>query len=110
MDSLSFFGIYPYELDRADHYCQDVLNHSRMFNKVDEVFEDALENFYNTSWDVSTSITNALITCLFDEVKKRIEKKYPNLEVDIYVNGIDSDIIVNGENAIDFDFENVIEE
>ena len=105
MDTLRFFGIYEDALERADEYCQDVLKNARLENKIDSVFDEAYDEFYELNWDGNANITNALIYCMFDTTRSYISEKYPDLEIDIYINCSDSDIIINGENAVDFDFD-----
>lgn len=105
MNVLNFFGIYEDALERADEYCQDVLTNAGLENKIDSVFDEAYDRFYEFSWESSMSITNALIYCMFDTTRSFITEKYPDLEIDVYVNCDDSDIIINGENAINFDFD-----
>ena len=105
METLNFFGIYENALEKADEYCQDVLKNAGLENKIDSVFHEVYNQFYEFNWDKSASITNALIYCMFDKTRSYIIEKYPDLEIDVYVNCDDSDIIINGENAINFDFD-----
>lgn len=105
MDTLCFFGIYENALEKADEYCQDVLKNAGLENKINSVFHEAHDEFYELGWNRDASITNALIYCMFDTTRSYISEKYPDLEIDVYVNCDDSDIIINGENAVDFDFD-----
>ena len=105
MDTLIFFGIYKNALEKADKFCQDVLNNAGLKDKIDSVFDEAYNRFYEFNWNKNVSITNALIYCMFDTTRNCITEKYPDLEIDVYVNCDDSHMIINGENADDFDFE-----
>lgn len=105
MEILNFFGIYKNALEKADEFCQDVLRNAGLENKINSVLNEAHNQFYEFSWDRNVSITNALIYCMFDTTRNYIAEKYPDLEIDVYVNCDDSCMIINGENAVNFDFD-----
>ena len=105
-DILSYFRIYPDEIKRADEICQDVLEHLGASNsEIDRVYSEAYDNFYSADLDSFGHMTNALIYFMFDSVRSLIKEKYPDVDVDIYVNGYDSHLCVNGMSALDFDFD-----
>lgn len=105
-DTLSYFGIYPDEIERADEICQDVLEHLGVSdNEIDRMYSEAYDDFYSADFDSFGHMTNALIYFMFNSVRSLIKEKYPDLDVDIYVNGYDSHLCVNGMSADDFDFD-----
>ena len=110
-DTLSYFGIYPNEIERVDEICQDVLEHlGASDDEIDRVYSEAHGNFYNVDLNSFGHMTNALIYFMFDSVRECIKEKYPDLDVDIYVNGWDSHLYVNGMNADEYDFDELEEE
>ena len=105
MNALNCFGIYEDEINKADEICQDVLYHAGLENRYDEMMNDALDYFYYIQLDNRTSITNALIDCMFNSTKYILMEKYKNIDVDYYINGYDSHLYINGMSADDFDFD-----
>lgn len=105
-DILSFFSIYPDEIERADEICQDVLERLGASDReIDRVYSKTYDNFISADFESFGHMTNALIYFMFDSVRSLIKEKYPDLYVDIYVNGYDSHLCVNGMSADDFDFD-----
>lgn len=105
MNALNCFGIYEDEINKADEICQDVLCHAGLENRYDEMMNDALDYFYDIQLSCETNITNGLIGCMFNSTRNILMEKYPDLDVDYYVNGYDSHLYVNGMSADDFDFD-----
>ena len=47
-DILSFFGIYPDEIERVDEICQDTLEHlGASDEEIDNVYDEARGDFFN---------------------------------------------------------------
>ena len=105
MNVLNYFGIYEGDINKADEICQNVLYHAGLENRYDEMMECALDYFYDMQLDSRTSITNALIYCMFNSTKDILMEKYKNIDVDYYVNGYDSHLYINEMNADDFNFD-----
>ena len=107
MNTLSFFGIYPDSIERADKICQKILKHANFNdNEISELYDGIYDEFYNyMDYAEFKTVTNALIFCMFYNTKNEIKKKYPDLDIDIYVNGLDSHMYIDGVNADEYEFE-----
>lgn len=104
-NKLGYFGIYPDEVERVDEICQDILEHlGASDDEISDVYDEARGNFYNADFDSFGHPTNALIYFMFDGVRSLINKKYPDLDVDIYVNGWDSYMTIGCVNADEYEF------
>lgn len=107
MNTLSFFGIYPDEVERVNEICQDILNHAHATDReVNDLYDMIYNMFYNEiDYTSYGSVTNALIDCMFDTLNWWLNKKYKGLDTSFYVNGWDSNFTINGENGDDYEFE-----
>lgn len=105
MSILNYFGIYEGSIERADEVCTDTLkNFGASDSEIDEVYEGAYYTFYSS--DLYENVTNVLIRCMFLSVQEWIEENFNSdceLEIEIFVNGMDSNIYVNHEDARTFD-------
>ena len=105
MNTCNFFGIYPDEIERASDICTETLEHMGLSNnEIDELYDNMHEEFYSFCGTTNSNITNELILSMFTVVKEYILERYADLDIDVYVNGYDSDIIINGEYAQNYDF------
>ena len=75
-------------------------------DEINELYDGIYNEFYNyMDYAEFKTITNALIFCMFYNTKNEIKKKYPDLDVDIYVNGWDSHMYIDGVNADEYEFK-----
>ena len=106
MKACNFFGIYPDEIERASDICTETLEHMGLSNnEIDELYDEMYDEFREMTGCLESNVTNDLIYAMFNTVKGYINEKFSDLDVSIYVNGYDSDIIINGEYAQNYDFE-----
>ena len=100
---MRFFDIYPEKIEKADIMCMQTLEMMGVSDEeIDDLYDDIYDMVYCTSMNQGTTITDNIIFWMFEKVANFIEEKYPNLEVDYYVYTFEPEIIVNGENSVEF--------
>lgn len=92
VDNLAYLGIFPESINNAIETCKHVLEENG-FNaaEINRVEQDASDDL------LQINFTNAIIESYFNATKEALKNKYPDLDVDYYVNCIDSSFFVNGE-------------
>lgn len=100
---MRFLGIYPEKIEKADIMCMQTLEMIGVSDEeINELYDDIYDMVYCTSMNQGTTITDNIIFQMFEKVANFIEEKYPDLEVDYYIHVIKPEIIVNGENSVEF--------
>ena len=100
---MKFLDIYPEKIEKADMACMQTLEMMGISDdEIDELYDDIYDMVYCTSMNQGTTITDNIIFWMFEKVSNFIEEKYPDLEVDYDVYAFEPEIIVNGENSVEF--------
>lgn len=97
ISNMHFLGIYEDAINSAIESAENLLKH---------------EEFEFTDWDISQlndwavqyltengsfeNITDSIIYAYFSSVKEYVNKKYPNAQIDFYVNCNDSHLYYDG--------------
>ena len=100
---MRFLDIYSEKIEKADIACMQTLEMMGVSDdEIDELYDDIYDMIYCTSMNQGTTITDNIIFWMFEKVSKFIEEKYPDVEVGYYINVTEPEIIVNGENSVEF--------
>lgn len=91
--NLSIMDIYPEMLQDAYGLCEAILkDYDYTENDFFTYFRQNVEE-----WEL-TDLSNRLVGIMFSITKDLIKQKFPNEEVDYYVNGtLDTHFYINGE-------------
>lgn len=110
MNGCSFFGIYPYTIEKVNDICHTVLcNAGFNIDEIDEIYGRIKEDI-NRSINPCDEITDTIIQEMFDNTKYELERKFDGLKVEYTVNGFLSSMMINNEYAENFDFCEVKDE
>ena len=100
---MRFLDIYSEKIEKADMACMETLEMMGISDdEIDDLYDDIYDMVYCTSMNQGTTITDNIIFWMFEKVSKFIEEKYPDVEVGYYINVTEPEIIVNGENSVEF--------
>ena len=100
---MKFLDIYSEKIEKADMACMETLEMMGISDdEIDDLYDDIYDMVYCTSMNQGTTITDNIIFWMFEKVSKFIEEKYPDVEVGYYINVTEPEIIVNGENSVEF--------
>lgn len=100
---MRFLDIYPEKIEKADMMCMETLEMMGISDdEIDELYDDIYDMIYCTSMNQGITITDNIIFWMFEKVSKFIEERYPDVEVGYYINVFEPEIIVNGENSVEF--------
>ena len=100
---MRFLDIYPKKIEKADMMCMQTLEMMGVSDEeIDELYDDIYNMVYRTSMNRGTTITDNIIFWMFEKVANLIEEKCSDVEVGYYINVTEPEIIVNGENSIEF--------
>ena len=100
---MRFLDIYSEKIEKADIACMQTLDMMGVSDdEIDELYDDIYDMIYCTFMNQGTTITDNIIFWMFEKVSKFIEEKYPDVEVGYYINVTEPEIIVNGENSVEF--------
>lgn len=96
---LSFFGIYPEAINDAVDQCEIAMSNCG-FNSDDIEYMYMLADEELEHFGVWANITNSIIEAYFTVTKEFIKNRFPEKEVEFYVNGSDSHFYIDGEEQI----------
>lgn len=98
LDGCHFFGIWPEQIEDACTTCEDVLERYGLGSEIDDVYEFAEEHLHELLIGDQTHLSNQICDALFYELKVVLNRNFPDLNVDYYVNGsLDTNFYIEGE-------------
>ena len=98
INGLCFLGIYEDAINSAIEKAESLMKHEDFdfdISDIDEMNEWALE--YLKECGSFEDITNSIILAYFSSTEAYIKQKYPDADIDYYVNCMDSYLIYKGE-------------
>ena len=97
--NMGFFGIYPDAINNAVDECEIALKGLGFSNaEINEMYQEAEELLESAG--SFKEISNSIIYSHFEATRGMILEKYPEIDVDYFVNCSDSHFYVNGEEQI----------
>lgn len=96
MNNLYWLEIYPEYIDRCLETCEEVL---KQYNCDIEFIDDFHELAFENLKQIGTfdNITNSIMDAYYMTLQDTLKRIKPELETEYYVNGSDTQFIINGE-------------
>lgn len=108
MSIVSFLGIYPMSIIRADVICRITLKNEGF---SDDLIDDFYKKIYEKVCDMGDfheiNITDSIISIMFNELKVMLNEKFDNLNFQLHIDDWNSYILINGVESKEFDFSKV---
>ena len=94
--NLQYLGIYEDAIDNAINSCEEAMKQMEFnVHDIDTMNEMAVDDLKDIGdW---SDITNSIISAYFSTTKYLINKRYPELDVDYYINCSDSHFYIGGD-------------
>lgn len=97
MNALHFFNIYPDEIEACSDKCEAALidagYHTR---QIDDMYDEVKKSLTDGSIN-SDNITNGIMGEMLSRTQGMLQERFPNANIDYYVNGLDTHLYINGE-------------